>query len=113
MVAVQQNRPLQQPRIPRQLEWPTLTKDQKFKPSYGKGRADFRTWWSGYAELTRHVSANLRALHLLTAVQDGVKLNCEAHFHAQGRAMSTVTVEELGDKKVLGTALEVHDTRLS
>ena len=54
--------------------------DQKFKPTYGKGRGDFRSWWTGYAELTRHVAPELRALHLLTAVQDGVKLNCEAHF---------------------------------
>ena len=47
--------------------------------------SDFRTWWTGYAELTSHVRADLRPLHLLTAVQDGVKLNCEAHFHALSR----------------------------
>ena len=95
MAAVQQNRPPQQLRIPRQLEWPLMTDDMKFKPSYGKGRTDFRSWWTGYSELTRHVEPALRALHLLTAVQDGVKLNCEDHFHAQGRQMSAVSLDEL------------------
>ena len=72
-----------------------MTDEMKFKPAYGKGRNDFRSWWAGYAELTRHVDPPLRPLHLMTAVQDGVKLNCEAHFHAQGREMSDVTIEEL------------------
>ena len=91
--ATRQDVPVPEPRparVPRQLEWPEI------KQLYSKGK-DFRAWYHGYVEQARHVQAELRSLHLLTAVEPMIRRSCEAHFTGQGRAMNTVSEAQLVD----------------
>ena len=82
--ALAANRPQPRRKLPRQLEWPELSRYQMYLGAQG-GEQDFVTWWVGYAELTQHVADDLRALHLMTAVHSKIKDNCEAHFQSLGR----------------------------
>ena len=88
------NRPPERRKLPRQLEWPEMSRYQMYLGGQG-GEQDFAMWWVGYAELTQHVANDLRPLHLMTAVHSKIKDNCEAHFQSLGRPMGTVSLEEL------------------
>ena len=90
--AVTAARPPPQPYVPKELQWPRV------KDTYtAAGPDDFHTWYLGYSQLARHVEPSYKVLHLMSAVEQKVRKNCEGWAVGLGVEVSTLPLHQVCD----------------
>jgi hypothetical protein len=90
-------RPAAAPRPPKELTWPKVPKTYVPSLSPTSNAEDFATWYQSYAQLARHVDAAYRVQHLMGAVSDEVRKNCEGWAVTQGTEVTRMAIEDVCD----------------
>ena len=87
--------PAHAPRPPKELLWPRVS--NVYAPTKsGKGPAeDFADWYRGYSQLARLVPVPFQVQHLMTAVENAVRKNCEGWATERGAEITDLPLHEV------------------